>query len=217
VSKCHHIMNRTNGGNPYPGCSCDACIYPERLPPDVITGVDIASGPDKVHILCLSCYREDCEHAAGVLAEVEKHQEKPFFTVLSEPIPPEYYHNVVGRDGIFDPKKLIAHEHGCGFPHLDGKCLRDVIKTIAETPGYRLDLDPPSYLPLREHEAPRIPDLNADNWNTQQGYGLSGKTIELPVYNHKHNECRMCGLCIYCETCKCLDYGIDTREEDRDQ
>jgi hypothetical protein len=84
---------------------------------------------------------------------------KPFFTPSPEPIPPEYYHNVPGRDGIFDINKLRTHDHGCGFPHLDGKCLRDTIKHIATTPGYHLDLDPPSYLPAREPLPPRACDV----------------------------------------------------------
>jgi hypothetical protein len=104
-------------------------------------------------------------------------------------------------------RKAFMKEHAGAVAWLDEASQQ------AKATGIIDDLDPPSYLPMRAHEALRIPDLNADNWNTQRGYGLSGKTIELPVYNHKHNECRMCGLCIYCETCKCLDYGVEDGQD----
>jgi len=76
---------------------------------DGITGVDLAVGKDRTAIMCLSCYREDCEHVAGVLADV-----------------------------LADVKKRQP-----------------------------VDLDPPSYLPMREPLPPRMPDLDPDEHGPQ--------------------------------------------------
>jgi hypothetical protein len=79
----------------------------------IIIGVDYASEADSVGIMCLSCYRVDCEHVGRIKVELEKRQRPP---------------NAL------------------------------VIKTVADE-----DLDPPSYLPIREPLPPRIPDLCPDD------------------------------------------------------
>jgi hypothetical protein len=94
-------------------------------------------------------------------AEVQG-QTKPFFTPSAEPIPPEYYHNVAGRDGIFIiAMKSEAFTKGA-------QAMKDELETLLNTmaPPSNLsllpDLDPPSYLPMREPLPPRVPDLNPD-------------------------------------------------------
>lgn len=79
-------------------------------------------------------------------AEVQG-QAKPFFTPSAEPIPPEYYHNVPGRDGIFVIPSTDAPTYcnGCSRAH-----------------GHCICADPPSYLHIREPLPPRIPDLDPD-------------------------------------------------------
>ena len=151
-----------------------------------VQGVDLASGKDRAAIMCLSCYREDCEHVSGVLAKVERSQAKPFFTPSLEPIPPEYYHNVAGRDGIFTiAMKSEAFAKGA-------QAMKDELETLLNTmaPPTNLsllpDLDTHSLIPpMRKSLPQRVPDLNSDDThsaqiNIQQGYGLSGQTLPYP-------------------------------------
>lgn len=115
----------------------------------------------------MKCFGRERSHSERVKAADDKRtaevqgQTKPFFTPPAEPIPPEYYHSVVGSDGIFmtpiEPKN--AEAFGQWLRDAENKVTKAVLGT---TPDYRVEIDPPPYLPMREPLSPRVPDLNPD-------------------------------------------------------
>lgn len=137
------------------------------------SGVDYASGTDKTAILCLSCYREDCDHiqrlrlvseqlkrddmVSGIIAEYNvtvvpmdaKHVgielEPTLFTPSPDPIPPTAYHNV--------------------FPPVTSEGIQEAAKRLR---GLRAQWDKEdaeilANLHAREPLQPRAPNLNPDD------------------------------------------------------
>jgi len=135
-----------------------------------ITGIDYASNSDKAAIVCLSCYREDCEHIQnlrrisvqvaheGAVSDIIK--EPPLFTPSPAPISPTTYDNV--------------------FPPITSEGIQEAAKHLRELRAQwdKEDAENLAGVPMHEPLPPRVPDLCPDDWHKEPCVCLDGTIIK---------------------------------------